>query len=84
MKESARELFARRIKTLRMERCWPQEELAAINHLDRSYVGAPARCEKSATLDTVEKIACAFGIPVVELFGAEIARLFDVDVPFLG
>ena len=68
MKESARELFARRIKALRMERGWPQEELAAVSHLDRSYVGALERCEKSATLDTVEKIALAFGVTVSVLF----------------
>ena len=67
MKESARELFARRVKMLRMERDWPQEELAAISNLDRSYVGILERCEKGATLDTVEKIAKAFGVPVSEL-----------------
>ena len=68
MKESARELFARRVKALRAARGWPQEELAAISSLDRSYVGALERCEKSATLDTVEKIANAFGVRVGELF----------------
>ena len=67
MKESARELFARRIKALRTERGWPQEELAAASSLDRSYVGILERCEKSATLDTVEKIAEAFGVPVNKL-----------------
>ena len=32
------------------------------------YVGALERCEKSATLDTVEKIANAFGIRAGGLF----------------
>ena len=68
MNESARELFARRVKALRAARGWPQEELAAISGLDRSYVGALERCEKSATLDTVEKIANAFGIRAGGLF----------------
>ena len=68
MNESARELFARRVKALRAARGWPQEELAAISGLDRSYVGALERCEKSATLDTVEKIANAFGILAGGLF----------------
>lgn len=68
MKESLRELFARRVKALRAEHGWSQDELAAISGLHRAYVGTIERCEKSVTLDTVEKIAKAFGVSVSELF----------------
>jgi transcriptional regulator with XRE-family HTH domain len=68
MKESTRELFARRVIALRAERGWSQDELAATSGLHRSYVGTIERCEKSVTIDTVEKIAKAFGVPVSELF----------------
>ena len=68
MKESTRELFARRVIALRAKRGWSQDELAAVSGLHRSYVGTIERCEKSVTIDTVEKIAKAFGVPVSELF----------------
>mgnify|MGYP003471838059 FL=1 len=68
MKESVRELFARRVKELRAKRGWSQDELAAQSGLHRSYVGIIERCEKSATLDTVERIAKALGVDVGELF----------------
>lgn len=68
MKESTRELFARRVVALRTKRGWSQDELAAVSGLHRSYVGTIERCEKSVTIDTVEKIAKAFGVPVSELF----------------
>jgi transcriptional regulator with XRE-family HTH domain len=68
MKESVRELFARRVKELRAKRGWSQDELAAQSGLHRSYVGIIERCEKSATLDTVERIAKALGVEVGVLF----------------
>jgi transcriptional regulator with XRE-family HTH domain len=68
MKESVRELFARRVKEMRAKRGWSQDELAARSGLHRSYVGIIERCEKSATLDTVERIAKAFGVKAGELF----------------
>lgn len=68
MKETVRDLFARRVRALRAERGWSQDELAAQSGLHRSYVGTIERCEKSATLDTVERIAKAFGVEVSELF----------------
>ena len=68
MKETTRQLFARRVKELRAERGWSQDELAANSGLHRAYIGIIERCEKGATLDTVEKIAEALGVPVSELF----------------
>jgi len=68
MKESTRQLFARRVKELRAERGWSQDELAANSGLHRAYIGIIERSEKGATLDTVEKIAEALGVHVSELF----------------
>jgi transcriptional regulator with XRE-family HTH domain len=68
MKESVRELFARRVREVRAKKGWSQDELAAQSGLHRSYVGTIERCEKSATLDTVERIAKALGVNVGELF----------------
>ena len=68
MKETVRELFARRVRKLRTARGWSQDELAAKSGLHRSYVGIVERGEKSATLDTVERIAKAFNVEVSEFF----------------
>lgn len=68
MKKTTRELFARRVKELRAERGWSQDDLAAVSELHRAYIGTIERCEKSVTLDTVEKIAKAFKVSVKELF----------------
>ena len=68
MSETAKEIFARRVRELRAEHGWTQDHLAAEAGLHRAYVGTIERCEKSVTLDTVEKIAHAFNVPVEELF----------------
>ena len=68
MKETVRELFARRVRELRTARGWSQDELAAKSGLHRSYVGIIERGEKSATLDTVERIAKAFNVEVSDFF----------------
>lgn len=67
MKDSLRQVFAKNVKALRAERGWSQDELAAQSGLHRAYVGIIERCEKSVTLDTVEKIANAFSVPVHEM-----------------
>ena len=67
-KMNAREIFATRMKQLRAERGWSQDELAAYAGLHRAYVGTIERCEKSVTLDTVEKVANAFALPISDMF----------------
>ncbi len=68
MKLSARELFAQRVRELRAERGWSQDDLADAAGLHRTYIGTVERAEQSITLDSVEKIAKAFKVPVKELF----------------
>ena len=68
MPKTARDILARRIKALRAERDWSQDELAAASGLHRAYVGTIERCEKSVTIDTVEKIAKALKVPIADLF----------------
>jgi len=67
MPKTAREILAGRIKELRAERGWSQDELAAASGLHRAYVGIIERCEKSVTIDTMEKIAKAFKVHIAEL-----------------
>ena len=66
---SARELFAKRVRELRHKRGWSQDDLADEAGLHRTYIGTVERSEQSITLDSVEKIAKAFKVPIKELFG---------------
>ena len=68
MKLSARELFAKRVRELRAERSWSQDDLADVAGLHRTYIGTVERAEQSITLDSVEKIAKAFKVSVKNLF----------------
>lgn len=61
-------LIGNRIKVLRKEHGWSQEELADRSNINRSYMGEIERGEASATVDTLEKITIAFGITFEDLF----------------
>ena len=68
MSLSARECLAKRVRELRLERGWSQDKLAAAAGLHRTYIGPVERAEHSITVDSVEKIAKAFRVPIEELF----------------
>ena len=68
MKLVARELLAKRIRELRAERGWSQDDLAAESGLHRTYIGTIERAEQSVTVDSIEKIAKALKVPIKELF----------------
>ena len=67
MEETIRILLARRIRALRRKRGWSQEGLADYSGLHRTYIGSIERAERNFTVDTLEKLAVAFGISVYEL-----------------
>ncbi len=67
-----------RIRTLRKERGWSQEELGEKADLHHTYVGAVERGEKNASIDTLDKIAVAFNIEILDLFALAQGRM-DVD-----
>ncbi len=66
--DNIRVLVGERIRTLRKERGWSQEELGEKADLHHTYVGAVERGEKNASIDTLDKIADALGIEMVDLF----------------
>jgi len=68
MKMTAREFFAKRVRELRAERGWSQDDLADAAGLHRTYIGTIERAEQSVGLDNVEKIAKAFKVSIYELF----------------
>ncbi len=59
--------FGKRVRELREEQCISQEELGRIAKLHRTYIGMIERGEKNITLENIEKIADALGVPLKKL-----------------
>ena len=59
--------FGKRVKELRIERHWSQEELAFELDVDRSYVSSLERGQRNPTLKTIARIAKALQTTVSEL-----------------
>ena len=68
MSLSARALLAKRLRELRAERDWSQEDLAAASGLHRTYIGTIERSEQSITVDNIQKLADALEVTISELF----------------
>ena len=60
-----------RIKYLRNEKKWSQEELGEKAGLTYKYIGQIERAEVSPSLETLEKLAKAFAMPVNKLLDFE-------------
>lgn len=68
--QSSNTLLANSVQRLRQARGWSQEELAARCGLHRTYVGAIERGERNITLDTLDRLAKAFGCSGADLLHA--------------
>ncbi len=62
-----RKKFGKRLRALREERGWSQEEFADRAGLHRTYVSAVERGVRNPTLSVLERLAKAFGITMAEL-----------------
>lgn len=69
---AARELLARRLRVLRAARGWSQEVLAELAGLHRTYISGIERGGYSVSIDTLEKIAQAFGMSIEQLLAAKL------------
>jgi transcriptional regulator with XRE-family HTH domain len=67
MQQIQREL-GERIRKLRRQKGWSQEEFAAVSGLHRTYVGAVERGEKNLTLSTMLTLAKTLGSTIGQLF----------------
>ncbi len=52
-----------RVRQLRTERRWSQEELADRAQLHRTYIGGIERGERNVSLHNIVRIATALGVP---------------------
>jgi len=66
-KQDILQAFGDRIRELRKEAGWSQEELADEAELDRTYVGGIERGERNLALRNILKIAQTFGLTMSEL-----------------
>ena len=62
-----RHILAHNLRRLRQERGLTQEEFADLAGVNRNYVGMIEREENAATVDILESLAKALGIPAAEL-----------------
>ena len=59
--------FGHKVKTLRLEKGWTQEELARRADLHRTYIGSIERYERNISLLNLERIAKALGVDIKDL-----------------
>lgn len=60
--------FGARIRELRKEKWWSQEEFASKCKLHRTYIGIVERWEKNLSLENIEKMAKVLWVEIKELF----------------
>ena len=61
---NGRALLALNVRKLRNARGLSQEELAADAGVDRAYLGGLERREGNPTIDSIDKLARALGVPI--------------------
>lgn len=66
-----RSQFAKRLKTLRLEKQLTQKELAKITGLSTSFISSMERGINAPSFETLESIAKALGVSVEDLFDFE-------------
>lgn len=65
--QTARKIFARKLKEFRVSRGLSQEELADIAGLHRTYIGSVERGERNISIDNMERLAIALDITIKDL-----------------
>ena len=67
MKKDILKTFGNRVRELRMDKNWSQEDLADKTGFHRTYIGMIERGERNPSLKNLKKFADAFGIELSEL-----------------
>ncbi|MDO8371188.1 MAG: helix-turn-helix transcriptional regulator [Burkholderiaceae bacterium] len=77
---SLRLVFARNIRLMRIDAGMSQERLAAEAGLDRTFVGTLERGQRNISIDNIELIAKAIGLPAQELLNPNLPQERELDV----
>ena len=64
MKSKILTKFGEKVKILRKQKGWSQDELAMKSGLHRTYIGSIERGERNVSLLNIERIAKAFNLPI--------------------
>ena len=67
-KQDVLKLFGARVRELRLEKGWSQEQLASKVGLDRTYIGGIERGERNLGLKNIFRLADALGVEPPALF----------------
>ena len=68
VENNIKKIFGVRVRALRSEKGWSQEDFAFECGLHRTYIGAVERGERNVSLENIKKIADTFKIDIAELF----------------
>jgi transcriptional regulator with XRE-family HTH domain len=77
---SLRLIFARNIRLVRVHAGMSQEKMAAEAGLDRAFVGTLERGQRNISIDNIELLAKALGMPAHELIDPELPARKGLDV----
>ncbi len=68
MMEDIKIRFGRRVRELRLEKGWSQENLANLAEIDRTYIPGIERGKRNVSIVIIDKIAAVFNCSLSELF----------------
>ncbi len=68
MRDNINIRFGKKVREERQKRGLSQERLAVKAGVHRTYIGMIERAEKNITLENIDKIAKALGMPIEDLF----------------
>lgn len=68
MSKTIRNKLGKRVRELRKQRGWSQEELASKAGLHRTYIGSVERGEQNVSIDNIERLAKTLGVSIGTLF----------------
>lgn len=72
-------IFAKNIRMARIAKEMSQETLAHEANLDRAFVGTLERGTRNISIDNIERLALAVGLPAHELLDPNLAELRGFD-----
>lgn len=67
----AAQAFGKRVRTLRRQKSWSQEQLASEAGIDKGYLGRVERGETNIGIENIAGIAQALGVEIAVLFAVE-------------
>lgn len=73
--------IGQRIRNFRTQQKLSQENLAELSGCHPTYIGQLERGEKNATLESIEKISSALGVPLSKLFEKLGEETTDKSIP---